>query len=237
MARQRFIWPEMWSDPDLASLPPGAHLLYIACFSLADDEGRLDGSSAFLRSHCFTYRTVSLSQLTRWKKQVAEVCKDFCLYEHNGREYIAFRNWGKYQKPKYPSPSKLPKPPWDSGNESGNDSVNASGNDSSTGWVGLGSTPLPPSGTHPTGAGRGNTKTRSTKASRRTQALAAVTKIAKTWSATDSAAFAERLDELEHEHGITFRALEREALWDTARQAITNGHQQPLPAAATETNT
>lgn len=151
MARQRFIWPAIWDDPDLAGIPEGAHLLYIACFSLADDEGRLDGSPTFLRSQAFPYRNISKRTVKRYLDAIDQACGNFHVYVVNGREYISFSNWREFQKPKYPSPSKLPAPPWDSGNASGNDSPNGSGippadsgNDSPTGWVGKGSTPPSP---------------------------------------------------------------------------------------------
>lgn len=142
MARQRFIWPSIWDDPDLAAVSEGAHLLYIACFSLADDDGRLDGSATFLRSKAFPYRKVSTRTVVRWRGEILSACSNLTLYSHNEREYLAFKNWREFQKPKYPSPSKLPAPPWDSGNASGNpspnDSPSGSGNDSPTGRAGQG---------------------------------------------------------------------------------------------------
>lgn len=148
MARQRFIWPSIWDDPDLASISTGAMLLYIACFSLADDEGRLDGNPVHLRSRAFPYRPIGVRTVRTWKSEVEEVCPNFHCYVVDGREYIAFLNWREFQKPKYPSPSKLPPPPGHSGSDSGNGSGTGSGNDSvshsPTGRDGLGSTPLPP---------------------------------------------------------------------------------------------
>jgi len=40
-----------------------------------------------------------------------QACRSFVVYTHNDIDYIAFTNWGEFQKPKYPTPSKLPPPP------------------------------------------------------------------------------------------------------------------------------
>lgn len=161
MARQRFIWPAIWDDPDLGRLDAEARLLYIGCFSLADDEGRILGDPVYLKTQVFRYRATSPAQVRKMRDRIAAVCKSFCVYEDAQTAYIAFLNWGEFQKPKYPKPSKLPPPPRarnqrkpasesqkssgnDSGNRSGSDSRSDSGSDSAMGWVGLGSTPLPP---------------------------------------------------------------------------------------------
>lgn len=142
MARQRFIWPAMWDDPDLAGLPEGAHLLYIASFSLADDDGRIDGNPVFLQSQAFPYRKVTVRTVKRWRDEIATTCSNYHIYVVERREYVQFLNWPEFQKPKYPSPSKLPEPPGFSRNGSGNwfrnDSSRSSGNDSSMGRDGLG---------------------------------------------------------------------------------------------------
>lgn len=142
MARQRFIWPAIWDDPDLASLAEGAHLLYIGCFSVADDDGRLDGNPVHLRASVFPYRATTHRTVKRWRDEIAATCSNFHIYDVAGREYIQFLNWPEFQKPKYPSPSKLPPPPGfsrkDSRNWFRNDSPSVSGSDSSTGRDGLG---------------------------------------------------------------------------------------------------
>ena len=132
MPRQRLIWPSIWDDPDLASISVGAHLLYIACFSLADDEGRLDGSPVFLASHAFAYRKITHQGVKRWRDECEKSCGNFLVYVVNRREYIAFTDWSEWQHPKYPSPSRIPPPQLSLDLDSGNDSPNGSGNDSPT---------------------------------------------------------------------------------------------------------
>ena len=168
MARQRFIWPDIWDDPDLGRVSPLAFILYIGCFSNADDEGRLLGDPVWLTSTIFRYRQVSVREVENARDELGAACRHFVTYMVRERCYIAFTNWSEWQHPKYPRPSKLPPPPkprnWRkaaqlSDNSSGNDSGNrsgkgseggseplgeASGNDSPAGRDGLGSTPLPP---------------------------------------------------------------------------------------------
>ena len=144
MPRQRLIWPSIWDDPDLASISVGAHLLYIACFSLADDEGRLDGSPVFLASHAFAYRKITHQGVKRWRDECEKSCGNFLVYVVNRREYIAFTDWSEWQHPKYPSPSRIPPPQLSLDLDSGNDSPNGSRNDSPTRVVKSDSSNNPP---------------------------------------------------------------------------------------------
>lgn len=151
MARQRFIWPNLWDDPQLGRLTDTERLLYIGCFSMADDDGRLIGEPAHLRSTVYAFRPrMSLASVTNARTNISQACSQFHVYEVAGVEYIQFLNWGEWQKPKYPSPSKLPPPPgmtlvekrWlkgDSGNGSGTVPEG-----SPVGWVGLGLPPKDP---------------------------------------------------------------------------------------------
>lgn len=165
MARQRFIWPDLWEDPDLGRVSERAMLLYIGCFSNADDDGRLIGDPEFLKSTVFPYRRITETQIRAARDELEAACSAFVVYKSREIEYVAFLNWDSWQRPKYPKPSKLPAPPralqtaWlrenssrKDGGKVGERSGKRSGNvpeslgeDSSVGWVGLGSTPLSPS--------------------------------------------------------------------------------------------
>lgn len=111
MARQRFIHPEFWTDPSIGQLRPLERLFFIGCFSNADDEGRLLGNPAFLRSTVFPYDDISLEEIITVRDRVVAQCRNLVLYVVDGVEYLAFTKWTEYQKPKYPKPSKLPPPP------------------------------------------------------------------------------------------------------------------------------
>lgn len=121
VARQRFIWPTFWDDPALGKLGDGERLLYIACFSLADDDGRLIGDPAWLRARVFGFRSVSEAKVLQMRTALSQRCSSFCVYTVDGDDYIAFLNWSDFQKPKYPKASLLPAPPLpeDSGNVPG----------------------------------------------------------------------------------------------------------------------
>lgn len=108
MARQRFIWPDLWDDPVLGKLDESELLLYIGCFSLADDEGRLLGEPKWLNSHIFPYRDYTPDAVAAMRDQVALQKENFCVYVVDGIDYICFLNWGDFQKPKYPKASTLP---------------------------------------------------------------------------------------------------------------------------------
>jgi hypothetical protein len=151
MARQRFIWPDFWEDPELGRLEPVVQLFFIGCFSNADDEGRLLGNAFYLRATIFPYLDLTLEQVEEIRDAAVAGCANLTLYVVENVVYLAFRKWRDYQKPKYPRPSKLPAPPKEKtskrrGKASGNTSEavpgdlgEASGTASPTGWVGLGS--------------------------------------------------------------------------------------------------
>lgn len=152
MPRQRFIWPSFWDDPDTAKLPADERLFFVGLFSLADDEGRLLGELAWLRSHIWQYHDVTLEFVRRVRDSVVKANSNVILYRVDGIDYIALLKWKEYQKPKYPTPSKFPPPPEpttaalpkDSGNVTAalpKDSGSLPGSllkNSAMGWDGLG---------------------------------------------------------------------------------------------------
>lgn len=110
MARQRFIWPDIWKDPVFGRLTPEEKVFFIACFSLADDEGRLLADAASLRGEMFRFNDYSLTKITKIRDSVVGKVESVHLYSAQGQDYIALLRWSEYQKPKYPKPSKIPPP-------------------------------------------------------------------------------------------------------------------------------
>lgn len=110
MARQRFIWPDIWKDPVFGRLTADQQVFFIGCFSIADDDGRLNGDPAYLRGELFTYKDLTLKKVQQIRDAVVSKCVHLHLYHANGNDYIALLKWDTYQKPKYPKPSKLPAP-------------------------------------------------------------------------------------------------------------------------------
>ena len=122
MARQRYIWPQFWDNEHIGVLSAEERLLFIALFSLADDEGRLKGSAAFLRGMVFKYsEKVTIAQVQKWRDVILKTCPESVMvYRAGSDEYIQLLRWGKWQKPKYPVPSKFPAPPGEPGEDSSN---------------------------------------------------------------------------------------------------------------------
>jgi hypothetical protein len=110
MARQRFIWPDIWKDPTFGRLTADEQVFFIGCFSIADDEGRLNGDPAFLRGELFTYKDLTLKKVQAIRDSVVAKCSHVHLYRASGNDYLVLLKWAEYQRPKYPKPSKLPAP-------------------------------------------------------------------------------------------------------------------------------
>jgi hypothetical protein len=111
MARKRFIDPSFWTDTAISKLKPLERLFFLGCVSNADDEGRLPGNPAFLRSIIFPYDDLSIDEIRSIRDNVAATCKNLIVYVVDGDEFIAFRQWRRYQSPRYPQPSHYPAPP------------------------------------------------------------------------------------------------------------------------------
>ena len=94
----------------IGKLKPIDRLFFIGCISNADDEGRLLGDPAYLRSSIFPYDSMTPRQVEAMRDRVVSVCRNLVAYKTNGISYLAFTKWARYQKPRYPKPSKLPPP-------------------------------------------------------------------------------------------------------------------------------
>jgi len=141
MARQRFVHPALWSDPDFGVITDSERILFVGLFSNADDEGRILASPAYLRALVWPYQErLTSARVRKLRDSLVGRFKSLQYYEIDGIEYIQFAKWGEYQKPKYPTASKLPAPP-----EHVQQQIplppslpEASGNASSLDWVGKG---------------------------------------------------------------------------------------------------
>lgn len=110
MARQRFIHPEIWKDKRFGELKHDEQVMFIALFSLADDEGRILADPMYLRSEVFPYRDYTAKRVRAIRDTLVAAMPHVWLYEADGAELIALLKWRDYQKPKYPKASKLPPP-------------------------------------------------------------------------------------------------------------------------------
>ncbi len=119
MARKRMIDPSIWADEEMARLKCRQQLMFIGLFSNADDEGRLRGSVVAIRLMLpAIYGQVSDDEIRADLEQVLTQMRHLTAYEIDGRNYLAFKNYDRWQKIDHPTPSQLPAPPSDSVNVS-----------------------------------------------------------------------------------------------------------------------
>lgn len=112
MARIRTIKPEFWEDDVIGSLSRDARLLFIATLNLADDEGLLRWSAAYLKASAFMYDDdISIKAV---EKLMAELIAPGLLFEYRaGKSQQPFAyvvNFHKHQRINRPTPSKFVPP-------------------------------------------------------------------------------------------------------------------------------
>jgi len=112
MASKRMIHYELWEDEDFGSLSPNAKILFIGCISQADDEGRLKANDNYLRGRIFMYNDISLKKISELLDEINDKLSNFTLYKVDGKKYIQFDKWTKYQKlrPERITSSEIPLP-------------------------------------------------------------------------------------------------------------------------------
>jgi hypothetical protein len=122
MARRRMIDPNFWQSEDVSKLTIRQRLLFIGIFSNADDEGKLRGNPAFVRSAVFPYEDFTLRDIEDDLNKVESI-GSIHQYEVEGSKYIRLINWKKFQRVDKPQGSVIPDPVE---NDSKNDSENYS---------------------------------------------------------------------------------------------------------------
>jgi hypothetical protein len=106
--RIRTIKPELWTDQTLQRQPLGARLTFIGLFSLADDEGRLEGDPVLLRSLIHpSDPKVNQRAFNDWL-QGLEHAGRIRRYEVEGMPYIDIPRFKSHQRVDKPRPSVLP---------------------------------------------------------------------------------------------------------------------------------
>ena len=108
MARKRMIDPNIWQSEDFGKLSNLAKLIFIALFSLADDEGRGRCNPTYLKSTIFPYNEdlrsadveVALSEISRTMSVI--------FYSYDGSSYYSLLSWNTFQKIDKPSKSNIP---------------------------------------------------------------------------------------------------------------------------------
>lgn len=110
MARKRMIDPGFWIDEKLGTISPLARLLFMGLISNSDDEGRLPGHPALIKSQVFPYDAdITPEQVTQWLGQLEEL-EILIIYTVDNQTYIQIKNFLKHQTINRPTASKYPDP-------------------------------------------------------------------------------------------------------------------------------
>lgn len=111
MARKRMIDPDFWSDEAVGALSLCGRLLFMGLISQADDEGRLRGNPALIRSQLFPYDEDVTASVVSQELVAIERVGLIVRYAVDGQQFIWVRNFSKHQTINKPTASKLPPPP------------------------------------------------------------------------------------------------------------------------------
>lgn len=111
--RIRSIKPELWRNTQVQSCTRDARLCFIGLISHADDEGRIDGDPALLRSVIFPKDAdITIRRFERLLEELA-ASQDHAgiplihRYHVDGFSYIELPGWN-HQKINRPTASRLP---------------------------------------------------------------------------------------------------------------------------------
>jgi hypothetical protein len=99
VSRIRSIHPGLFTDEAFVSLSSSARLLLIGIWTEADDNGVFEWKPLTLKMRLFPVDAVDVPALLGELESVDCVRK----FEHEGRQFGAVRNFGRYQFPKHPS--------------------------------------------------------------------------------------------------------------------------------------
>lgn len=117
---RRMVTSELFKNEKVSELDFAGRYFFIGLITHADDDGRLKGSSKYLKGNIFPYDDISLETITEYKK----LCNSLgiiYLYVVNDIEYIYFPNWKNHQtirSDRY-KPSMLPSPNGDKSDTNG----------------------------------------------------------------------------------------------------------------------
>lgn len=114
--RIRTIKPELLDDAITAGLTDMAFRLFVSSIVLADDYGRLRAEPSWLMGQIYWARSIQTEDFLEAIKELGPLVR---FYEIKGQRYAAIRNWEKHQKISHRSKPRVPAPPEDLANDSG----------------------------------------------------------------------------------------------------------------------
>lgn len=109
MPRIRSIKPEFWQDTRLARMPSLDRLVYLCLWSMADDDGRLEGDADTVKH--FGFPREDSENVRGALANLREQGRIVCYEGSDGIPLIHLPTFAKHQRIDKPSPSKLEAPP------------------------------------------------------------------------------------------------------------------------------
>lgn len=112
MPRIRTVKPEFWEDELLGVMPRDARLLFIATFNMADDEGILRWTPAYIKAQAFMYDDdLTLKDVDQLMRCLTDTGLVFPYVGGVAQQQMAVVvNFRKHQRINRPQKSKLPPP-------------------------------------------------------------------------------------------------------------------------------
>jgi len=110
MPTRRMIDPSFWQSESMAELNEGERLFFLGLISNADDQGRIRGHPALLRSLIYPFDDIS-TEIIEARIEVLSNINCIFVYETNGKRAIQIIKWWDYQSPQWAYPSKMDPPP------------------------------------------------------------------------------------------------------------------------------
>jgi hypothetical protein len=108
---RRWLDSSFFADEKVGRLAMNERQLFAAIIANQDDDGRLKGHPAYLRSIAFPYDEFNTDEVKQMRDHIAEINANVIIYQDGAEEYIQLKRHKRYQKPRYYHPSKLPTPP------------------------------------------------------------------------------------------------------------------------------
>jgi len=108
---RRWLAPDFFTDEKMKRATVPERLLAAAIIANQDDDGRLRGDPAYLRSIAFLYDGYSLDEVREMRDHLAKINPNIHVYQNDGDDYIQLKRYKRYQRPRYYHPSKFPVPP------------------------------------------------------------------------------------------------------------------------------
>jgi len=110
MSKKRALDSTIRTSQTFAALSYRQRDLWQGLIAIADDQGRLPGFAAYVRSRVWPFDDIPLAEVEADLDRLIEL--DMILkYEAEGKTFIQLINWWKYQSPQWAGASDYPAPP------------------------------------------------------------------------------------------------------------------------------